>query len=65
MLYFDTRQSSWCILSKAARDRECQILYPGCSSVTSTTALADYRLAGTCGIGFKPNDLQASWACAY
>lgn len=52
-------------LTKAARDRECQIRYPGCSSECSTTVLAHYRLAGTCGIGIKPNDLQAAWACAY
>lgn len=52
-------------LTNAARDRECQIRYPGCSSESSTTVLAHYRLAGTCGMGIKPNDLQAAWACAY
>lgn len=52
-------------LTKAARDRECQVRYPGCSSESSTTVLAHYRLAGTCGMGVKPNDLQAAWACAH
>ncbi|MCO6539870.1 MAG: DUF1364 family protein [Gilliamella sp.] len=23
-----------------------------------------YRLAGTCGVGMKPNDLQGAWACS-
>ncbi|HEX8594233.1 MAG TPA: DUF1364 domain-containing protein [Pseudomonas sp.] len=52
-------------LTKAARDRECQVRYPGCSTESSTTVLAHCRLAGTCGMGIKPNDLQAAWACAY
>lgn len=52
-------------LTNAARDRECQVRYPGCSSEPGTTVLAHYRLAGTCGMGIKPNDLQAAWACAY
>ncbi|MOA15469.1 hypothetical protein D3C78_1356270 [compost metagenome] len=27
--------------------------------------LAHYRLAGTCGVGMKPNNLQGAWACDY
>ena len=52
-------------LTNAARDRECQVRFPGCSCESSTTVLAHYRLAGTCGIGMKPNDFQGAWACAY
>lgn len=37
--------------------------YQGCAS-TETTVLAHYRLAGTNGVGMKPDDEQAAWACA-
>ena len=46
-------------LTKLARGRECQVRLPCCDHNTETTVLAHYRLAGTCGIGMKPNDLQA------
>src|SRR3990167_5912244 len=36
-------------LTKAARDRDCQVRFLGCS----------------CGMGMKPNDFQAAWACGY
>lgn len=45
-------------LTKAARGRDCQVRLPGCPNNTETTVLAHYRLAGTCGMGIKPNDLQ-------
>lgn len=52
-------------LTKAARGRECQVRIPGvCNGNPETTVLAHYRMAGTCGVGFKPNDLQGAWACA-
>ena len=35
-----------------------------CNYSAETTVLAHYRLAGTCGIGMKPNDLQGAWACS-
>lgn len=38
---------------------------PGCPNDTETTVLAHYRLAGTCGTGVKPNDLQGAWCCAW
>lgn len=51
-------------LTKAARGRECQIRIPGvCNGNPETTVLAHYRMAGTCGMGMKPNDLQGAWAC--
>jgi len=52
-------------LTKAARDRECQVRIPGvCNGNPETTVLAHYRMAGTCGVGIKPNDLQGAWACS-
>ncbi|WP_455887073.1 DUF1364 domain-containing protein [Pseudomonas rustica] len=52
-------------LTKAARGRECQVRIPGvCNGNPETTVLAHYRMAGTCGVGFKPNDLQGAWACS-
>ena len=51
-------------LTKLARGRECQVRLPCCNHNTETTVLAHYRLAGTCGIGMKPNDLQGAWACS-
>lgn len=52
-------------LTKAARGRECQVRIPGvCNGNPETTVLAHYRMAGTCGVGSKPNDLQGAWACS-
>lgn len=52
-------------LTKAARDRECQVRIPGiCNGNPETTVLAHYRLAGTCGVGMKPHDLLGAWACS-
>nr|WP_310616953.1 DUF1364 domain-containing protein [Pantoea cypripedii] len=51
-------------LRKEARGRECQLRIPGvCNFNPETTVLAHYRMAGTCGTGFKPNDAQAAFAC--
>lgn len=52
-------------LTRAARGRECQVRCPGiCNHNPETTVLAHYRLAGTNGMGCKPNDLQGAWACS-
>jgi hypothetical protein len=52
-------------LTRAARGRECQVRIPGvCNGNPETTVLAHYRMAGTCGVGSKPNDLQGAWACS-
>jgi hypothetical protein len=52
-------------LTKAARGRECQVRIPGvCNGNPETTVLAHYRMAGTCGVGMKPSDLQGAWACS-
>lgn len=51
-------------LRKAARGRECQIRIPGiCNGNPETSVLAHYRLAGTCGTGIKPDDMQGAIAC--
>ncbi|MEQ6971027.1 DUF1364 domain-containing protein [Pectobacterium polaris] len=52
-------------LKKAARGRDCQVRIPGvCNFNPETTVLAHYRLAGTCGTGIKPDDIQGAWACS-
>ncbi|WP_449567076.1 DUF1364 domain-containing protein [Lelliottia nimipressuralis] len=52
-------------LRKQARGRECQIRIPGvCNHNSETSVLAHYRLAGTCGTGCKPTDMQAAIACS-
>lgn len=52
-------------LTKEARGRDCQVRLPGCPNDTDTTVLAHYRLAGTCGMGIKPNNLQGAWCCVW
>jgi hypothetical protein len=52
-------------ITKAARGRDCMVRIPGvCNGNPETTVLAHYRMAGTCGTGMKPNDLQGAWACS-
>jgi hypothetical protein len=51
-------------LTREARGRECQIRLSCCNHNPETTVLAHYRLAGTCGVGMKPNDPQGAWSCS-
>jgi hypothetical protein len=51
-------------LRKAAQGQQCFVRLPGCDGGGETTVLAHYRLAGTCGMGMKPDDEQAAWCCA-
>lgn len=52
-------------LRKEARGRECQIrIFGVCNHDPDTTVLAHYRLAGTCGIAIKPDDVQGAWSCS-
>lgn len=52
-------------LTKAAKGRECKVRIPGvCNGNPETVVLAHYRLAGTCGAGKKPHDMQGAWACS-
>lgn len=50
-------------LRKLARDKPCMVRIEGCDGGGATTVLAHYRMAGTCGVGMKPDHMQAAWAC--
>lgn len=51
-------------LRQLARGRACLIRLPGfCTGGGEDTVLAHYRLAGTCGMGMKPPDVNACPAC--
>jgi hypothetical protein len=49
-------------LRKAAEGKECMVRLDGCGH-DHGVVLAHFRMAGTCGTGFKPHDFQGAWAC--
>ena len=52
-------------IRKSARGQQCQIRLAGiCNYNSETVVLAHYRMAGTCGMGMKPSDIQAAYACS-
>lgn len=52
-------------IRKSARNQPCQIRLPGiCNRNPETVVLAHYRMAGSCGMGIKPPDWQAAYACS-
>lgn len=52
-------------IRESARGQQCQIRLAGvCNHNPETVVLAHYRMAGTCGMGMKPNDIQAAYACS-
>ena len=52
-------------IRKSARGQQCQIRLIGiCNHNPETVVLAHYRMAGTCGTGMKPSDIQAAYACS-
>ncbi|WP_045957503.1 DUF1364 domain-containing protein [Xenorhabdus poinarii] len=52
-------------LRKEAKGRDCQVRIPGvCNGNSETVVLAHCRMAGICGMGMKPPDLFAAWACS-
>lgn len=52
-------------LRKEARERECQVRYPGvCNRNAQTVVLAHFRLIGISGLGIKPPDWCGAWACS-
>lgn len=52
-------------LRNLARGRECLVRLPGiCNGNPETVVLAHYRLAGTCGVGMKPVDTNATFCCS-
>jgi hypothetical protein len=51
-------------LRKLAKGRECTVRIPGvCCGNRETVVLAHYRLSGLNGMGMKPPDLIAAYAC--
>ena len=52
-------------LRDLARDRPCMVRLPGCHSGDGTTVLAHIRIAGLCGMGLKPPDVVATYACSH
>ena len=48
---------------RAAHGQPCLVRLPGCDGGGETTVLAHYRLAGTSGMGMKPDDEQGAYAC--
>lgn len=51
-------------IRKSARGQQCQIRLIGiCNHNPETVVLAHYRMAGTCGMGIKPSDIKAAYAC--
>ncbi|GGA00280.1 nuclease domain-containing protein [Dyella caseinilytica] len=51
-------------LRKLARGQACLVRLPGCDGGGETTVLAHYRMLPYCGIGIKPPDQLAAFACA-
>ena len=51
-------------LRKLARGQDCQVRLPGCLFGSETVVLAHVRRGGTAGVGQKPPDLCAVYACA-
>lgn len=52
-------------ITESAKGEQCQVRLPGiCNHNPGTTVFAHYRLAGTCGTGIKPNDIQGAYACS-
>lgn len=52
-------------IRKSAQGEQCQVRLIGiCNRNPDTVVLAHYRLAGTCGTGMKPHDMQGAYACS-
>lgn len=52
-------------LRKLARGQDCMVRIPGiCNFNPETVVLAHFRMPGTCGVGMKPSDWQASLCCS-
>lgn len=51
-------------LRKLAEGQNCQVRLPGCLHSSETVVLAHLRRGGTAGVGQKPPDLCAVYACA-
>lgn len=52
-------------IRESAKGQNCTVRLVGiCNRNPETVVLAHYRMAGTCGIAMKPNDIQAAYACS-
>lgn len=52
-------------ITESARGEQCQVRLIGvCNHNPETVVLAHYRMAGTCGVGIKPIDIQGAYACS-
>ena len=51
-------------LRDSARGQLCQLRFPGCNGDPETTVLAHLRLGGIAGVGLKPPDVCAVFACS-
>lgn len=52
-------------LRKFAAGKPCMLRMPGvCNFNEETTVLAHIRRGGTAGVGMKPPDMCAIWACS-
>ena len=50
-------------LRQSARMQSCTLRLPGCNGRLDTTVLAHVRAFGNAGMGQKPHDLHAVFAC--
>ena len=51
-------------IRESAKGQNCTVRLVGiCNHNPETVVLAHYRMAGTCGMGMKPSDIQAAYAC--
>lgn len=46
-----------------ARDKDCTLSFPGCKNDTSTVVLCHLRMFNGGGMGYKPHDSEAVFAC--
>lgn len=51
-------------LRDSARGQECFVRMDCCNGNPETTVLAHFRMSGICGIGQKPPDECAAFACS-
>lgn len=52
-------------LRNAARGKDCTLRLDGCRNDTSTVVLCHLRMFGAAGMGQKPHDALAVFACAH
>lgn len=50
-------------LRKSAKDELCTLNFSGCTTPDNTTVLAHLRMFGGGGMGLKPHDMEAVYAC--